>query len=150
MSGHGGGAVIQGGCSWPKEWEMHGGSTSARLGEPSRSPKDLKGEDSDGEDEHVQDEDSILLANPPERCAMLPRTMSALVARAPLSGYSLQAGIPVPSLSSPGDVLLRVEACGVCASDAKMYSKATDFYWHPENGRVLGGKVSPSTLHPEP
>ncbi|KAJ1478364.1 chaperonin 10-like protein [Baffinella frigidus] len=131
MLGRGGTAVIQGGCSWPAAWEMHGGSTSARLGEGGRS-----------EYEHSQDEDSAFFAtplDPPERDAKVPRTMTALVARAPLSGYSIQT-VPVPSPTARGDVLLRVEACGVCASDAKMYSKATDFYWSPDNGRVLGGK----------
>ena len=62
------------------------------------------------------------------------------MAKGPREGYSLRRDIEVPQLQSRGDVVLAVESCGVCASDAKMYKADTDFYWDVNIGRVMGGK----------
>ncbi len=55
----------------------------------------------------------------------VPRTMRAVVARAP-HAFHLEE-VPVPPIG-PDDVLVRVEACGVCASDVKAY-KGAESYW---------------------
>lgn len=68
------------------------------------------------------------------------KAMKAVLAKGPKEGYSLSHSVEIPKLIHSGDVLLAVESCGVCASDAKMYHANTDFYWNRENGRVMGGK----------
>lgn len=53
------------------------------------------------------------------------KSMTAVVAHGP-EDYRLQS-VPVPTLG-PGEVLLRVEACGICGSDLKCYHGATKFW----------------------
>ncbi len=54
-----------------------------------------------------------------------PKTMRAVVARAPHE-FNLEE-VPVPEIGTD-DVLVKVEACGVCASDVKAY-KGAESYW---------------------
>lgn len=55
----------------------------------------------------------------------IPSSMRAIVARAPHQ-FNLEQ-VPVPTIG-PGEVLVKVEACGVCASDVKAY-KGAESYW---------------------
>jgi len=66
----------------------------------------------------------------------LPKTMKALVARGQ-GQYALEQ-VPVPEIG-PGDALVRVEACGICAGDVK----AT----HP-TARFWGGDGMPGYCEP--
>jgi len=61
--------------------------------------------------------------------AELPETMQAVVCHGP-EDYRLET-IPVPT-RGPGEVLVRVEAVGICASDLKCYHGAAKF-WGDEN-----------------
>jgi threonine dehydrogenase-like Zn-dependent dehydrogenase len=61
--------------------------------------------------------------------AEVPETMQAVVCHGP-KDYRLET-IPVPT-RGPGEVLLRVEAVGICASDLKCYHGAAKF-WGDEN-----------------
>lgn len=56
---------------------------------------------------------------------MIPETMRALVARGP-GKYSLER-IPVPEVG-PDDILLKVEACGICAGDVKASHPVARFW----------------------
>ena len=55
----------------------------------------------------------------------IPETMTAVVACG-VGDYRLET-IPVPQLSG-GDVLLKVEACGICAGDIKAYQGGSRFW----------------------
>ena len=55
----------------------------------------------------------------------LPRTMKAVVCHGP-GDYRLE-GVPTPR-AGPAEVIIRVAACGVCASDAKCYAGAPLFW----------------------
>jgi erythritol/L-threitol dehydrogenase len=55
----------------------------------------------------------------------LPTTMRAIVARAPHEFKLEQVSVPEPG---PDELLVKVEACGVCASDVKAY-KGAESYW---------------------
>ncbi|KAI9019722.1 chaperonin 10-like protein [Hyaloraphidium curvatum] len=59
-------------------------------------------------------------------------TMRAVVARAALD-YKVER-VPVPQ-PGPMEVLVRVTAVGICASDVKMYLGGP-FYWDPKTGRA--------------
>lgn len=59
----------------------------------------------------------------------LPETMQAVICHGPMN-YSLET-VPVPA-RGPGELLLRVEAVGICASDLKCYHGAAKF-WGDEN-----------------
>ncbi len=61
--------------------------------------------------------------------AELPEAMQAVVCHGP-EDYRLET-IPVPT-RGPGEVLVRVEAVGICASDLKCYHGAAKF-WGDEN-----------------
>ena len=65
----------------------------------------------------------------------IPKTMKALVAREK-NDYRLE-DIPVP-LCGDDDVLVKTEACGICASDLKCFLGA-DTYW-PGEGQTKGVK----------
>lgn len=56
---------------------------------------------------------------------MIPDTMRALVARGP-GKYALES-IPVPE-TGPEDILLKVEACGICAGDVKASHPVARFW----------------------
>lgn len=62
----------------------------------------------------------------------LPETMKAVVVHGP-GDYRLEQ-IPVPT-RGPGELLLRVEATGICASDLKAYHGAAKFWGDPATGR---------------
>lgn len=66
---------------------------------------------------------------PKTSTADLPETMSAVVCHGP-EDYSLET-LPVPALGAD-QMLIRVEAVGVCASDLKCYHGAAKF-WGDEN-----------------
>ncbi|HEY0792227.1 MAG TPA: alcohol dehydrogenase catalytic domain-containing protein [Chthoniobacterales bacterium] len=55
----------------------------------------------------------------------LPRTMRAIVAYAP-GDYRLET-VPVPR-AEPDDIIIKVEACGICAGDIKSYVGAESFW----------------------
>ena len=55
----------------------------------------------------------------------IPKTMKALVAYAP-HDYRLEQ-VPVPS-PGDGEMLIKVEACGICAGDIKAYAGAAAFW----------------------
>lgn len=55
----------------------------------------------------------------------IPESMMAVVAYAPLD-YRLEV-VPVPVLA-PGEVLLKIEACGICAGDVKAWKGAPRFW----------------------
>ncbi len=59
----------------------------------------------------------------------LPRTMRAVRCFGP-EDYRLEE-VPVP-LPGPGEVLIRLEACGICASDVKCFSGAPLFWGDEE------------------
>jgi threonine dehydrogenase-like Zn-dependent dehydrogenase len=58
----------------------------------------------------------------------LPETMKALVAYTP-DRYVLEADWPRPK-AGPGEIVIRVEACGVCAGDVKAQHGAERFWNH--------------------
>jgi erythritol/L-threitol dehydrogenase len=55
----------------------------------------------------------------------IPKTMKAVVAYAP--GDYRYEEVPVPEISA-GEMLVKVEACGICAGDAKSYEGAPSFW----------------------
>lgn len=59
----------------------------------------------------------------------IPETMKAVVAYAPYD-YRLQ-DVPVPKIG-PHEILVKVEACGICAGDTKAFDGAPSF-WGDEN-----------------
>jgi erythritol/L-threitol dehydrogenase len=59
----------------------------------------------------------------------LPETMDAVICHGP-ENYTLER-VPVPS-PGPGEMLMKVEAVGICASDLKCYHGAAKF-WGDEN-----------------
>ena len=61
----------------------------------------------------------------PARAIELPKTMPAIVCHAP-EDYRLEE-LPVPGVG-PGEVLVRVESVGICASDLKCYQGAPLFW----------------------
>lgn len=63
----------------------------------------------------------------------IPTTMSAVVAYAP-GDYRLEE-VSSPEISA-GEILIKVEACGICAGDLKAYHGAPSFW---------GMKLSPHT-----
>ena len=60
-------------------------------------------------------------------CSMnIPKTMKALVAYS-ASEYRLETEYPVPVINDE-EILLKVEACGVCAGDVKAWHGAPKFW----------------------
>lgn len=59
----------------------------------------------------------------------MSETMRAIVCHAPLD-YRLEE-VPIPN-AGPGEVVIQVNACGVCASDIKCYTGAP-LFWGDEN-----------------
>lgn len=70
----------------------------------------------------------------------LPATMRALQCIAP-GDYRLKE-LPVPE-PGPGEVLVRVEACGICASDAKCFAGAPLFWGDRDRPRFVEPPVTP-------
>ncbi|MCC8180005.1 MAG: alcohol dehydrogenase catalytic domain-containing protein, partial [Planctomycetes bacterium] len=68
--------------------------------------------------------------------ADLPKTMKALVARAP-GQYKVEE-FETPR-AGEGDIIIKVEACGICAGDAKA--------WHGAE-RFWGGPTQPAYMKP--
>ena len=62
----------------------------------------------------------------------IPETMKAVMVYAP-GDYRLEE-IPVPT-RGPGELLVKVEAVGICASDLKAYHGAAKFWGDPATGR---------------
>lgn len=62
----------------------------------------------------------------------LPRTMRAVRCVGP-EDYRLEE-VPVPT-PGPGEVLIKLDACGVCASDVKCFTGAARFWGDPASGR---------------
>jgi len=60
---------------------------------------------------------------------VLPETMKAVICHGPLDYRMEQIPVPKPG---PGEVLVKVEAVGICASDLKCYHGAAKF-WGDEN-----------------
>ena len=56
----------------------------------------------------------------------IPKTMKALVAYAP-GDYRLVRDFPVPRCTG-GDLIIKVEGCGVCAGDIKAFHGAPSFW----------------------
>ncbi|MHB8062418.1 MAG: MDR/zinc-dependent alcohol dehydrogenase-like family protein [Ruminiclostridium sp.] len=69
--------------------------------------------------------------------ANLPKTMKALVAYAP-GDYRLETAFPVPT-AGEGEMIIKVEACGICAGDVKAQHGAAMFW---------GGDGQPSWVKP--
>ena len=57
---------------------------------------------------------------------MIPKTMKALVSYAQ-DKYVLEKEYPVPEIG-PGEILLKIEACGICAGDCKAQHGAERFW----------------------
>lgn len=55
----------------------------------------------------------------------IPKTMKAIVAYAP-GDYRLEE-VPTPT-AGPGEIVIKVEACGICAGDIKAYGGAPSFW----------------------
>lgn len=68
---------------------------------------------------------ATLLPHMADSDVQIPRTMRAIVARAPHEFHLEEVAVPVPG---PDELLVKVEACGVCASDVKAY-KGAESYW---------------------
>lgn len=66
----------------------------------------------------------------------IPRKMKAVVTHGPHDYRLEEAPVPAPG---PGEVLAKVEACGVCASDVKCY-KGAEMFW--------GGNGQPRYVQP--
>ena len=64
----------------------------------------------------------------------LPAKMKALVAHAP-GDYRLEE-VPIPK-AKEGEIVIKVEACGICAGDLKAYHGAPSFW---------GGEGNPSYI----
>jgi threonine dehydrogenase-like Zn-dependent dehydrogenase len=62
----------------------------------------------------------------------IPETMTAVIVHGP-GDYRLER-IPVPT-RGPGELLVKVEAVGICASDLKAYHGAAKFWGDPATGR---------------
>lgn len=80
------------------------------------------------------------MANTTERTGvgakLVPEMMRAVVAHGPRDYRLEEVRVPQPG---PGEVLVEVEACGVCASDVKCYEGA-EMFW--------GGGGQPRTVQP--
>ena len=57
----------------------------------------------------------------------IPETMRAIVAYAP-GDYRLET-VPVPR-AGPDEIIIKVEACGICAGDIKAFV-GTESFWGP-------------------
>ncbi|MBV9488798.1 MAG: alcohol dehydrogenase catalytic domain-containing protein [Verrucomicrobia bacterium] len=64
-------------------------------------------------------------SRPTPSSGRLPETMRAVVAHAP-GDYRLET-VPVPR-AGPDDIIVKVEACGICAGDIKSYVGAESFW----------------------
>ena len=68
----------------------------------------------------------------------LPKTMLAVVCHAPYD-YRLEE-LPVPK-PDPGEVVIQVQACGICASDIKCYTGAPLFWGDERRQPYVDGPV---------
>ncbi len=64
----------------------------------------------------------------------LPKTMPAVMAHGPHDYRFEERTVPKPG---PGEVLLKVQSTGVCASDIKCYTGAPLFWGDEHTDRVL-------------
>ncbi len=65
----------------------------------------------------------------------IPKTMRALVAYGP-GDYRLEEDYPVP-VPGPDEVLIKVEGCGICASDLKCFHGAPKFWGDDRRARIV-------------
>ncbi|WP_274650854.1 MDR/zinc-dependent alcohol dehydrogenase-like family protein [Paenibacillus humicola] len=70
----------------------------------------------------------------------IPTKMKAVVAYAP-GDYRLEE-VPVPS-PGPGEMLVKVEACGICAGDIKAYGGAPSFWGDEKQPAYIKAPVIP-------
>ena len=68
---------------------------------------------------------------------MLPKTMKAVLARS-CDDYRLETDFPTP-VCGPGDVIIKTEACGICAGDLKCRHGAAMFW---------GDDIQPAYVNP--
>ena len=73
-----------------------------------------------------------------------PETMKAIMAYG-RNNYALERDVPVPQIENPGDIILRIEACGICGSDVMWY-RGTDSFWGTEI-RFVTGNMLPMPLY---
>ncbi|SJZ91319.1 MDR/zinc-dependent alcohol dehydrogenase-like family protein [Consotaella salsifontis] len=74
------------------------------------------------------------------RSNTLPETMQAVVAYAP-HDYRFET-VPVPR-AGPDDIIIEVEACGICASDIKTFIGAPSFWGDKEQPRYVKPPMIP-------
>lgn len=70
----------------------------------------------------------------------IPKRMSAVVAYAP-GDYRLQE-VDVPALG-PGEILIKVEACGICAGDVKAWEGAPSFWGDEQQPAYIKAPMIP-------
>jgi len=75
-----------------------------------------------------------------KRKMAIPKMMKALVAYAP-KDYRIEE-VSVPQLDE-GEILIKVEACGICAGDIKAYNGAPSFWGDSENEPYMKTPVIP-------
>ena len=70
----------------------------------------------------------------------LPKKMKAVVAYAP-GDYRLEE-VDTPK-AGPGEIVIKVEACGICAGDLKAYDGAPSFWGDADSARLHKGSRHP-------
>ena len=70
-----------------------------------------------------------------------PETMKAIMAYG-RNNYALERDVPVPQIENPGDIILRIEACGICGSDVMWY-RGADSFWGTETEK---GPMEPPVI----
>lgn len=84
--------------------------------------------------------DTINQNEPARKVANLPETMKAIVTYAPRD-YRLEE-VEIPKVEA-GEILIKVEACGICASDAKTYEGAAMIWGNEIQPRYIKTPVIP-------
>ena len=77
---------------------------------------------------------------PPAQSPALPSTMEAVVCHG-VGDYRLEE-VPTPS-AGPDEVIVKVQACGICASDVKCYGGAPLFWGDDARPQFVDGPVIP-------
>ena len=57
----------------------------------------------------------------------LPNTMKAVMAYG-RNDYAFLEDAPVPQIENPDDIILKIDACGICGSDVMWYQGADSFW----------------------